>query len=222
MLRYLFTLCLSLLIPVFSQNCGLIIPENPLNSTGLATPYILTSIDILQPCSVLIPETSVFIEATILDIDTGNFFIYYPLIVDNIGQIAVPPEIPVLPKNNIIGLWFGANGMSITLLNKNSIQNANCVNGLGTSLFGQYAYCNAVNFYKQVNKLIENGLVVVPELGVTSKGEPCPTTRHFGIVDQDQSDNVLSTYILTTTGQVAQNTMLNRQNLNVLLIIISL
>ena len=88
MLRYLFTLCLSLLIPVFSQNCGLIIPENPLNSTGLATPYILTSLDILQPCSVLIPDTSVFIEATILDIDTGNFFIYYPSQLKQSGSIA--------------------------------------------------------------------------------------------------------------------------------------
>ena len=113
--------------------------------------------------------------------------------------------------------------MSLTLMNSNplinSLQNANCVNGLDTSLFGQFAYCNAVNFYQKANALINQGLLIIPPLGTTSKGDPCPTTRHFGVVDQDQSDNVLSSYIITTNKQVAQNTLLNRKNLNILLIV---
>ena len=35
------------------------------------------------------------------------------------------------------------------------------------------------------------------------------TTRDFGMVDQDQSDNVITTYLLNGNGQTAQNTAAN-------------
>jgi hypothetical protein len=35
------------------------------------------------------------------------------------------------------------------------------------------------------------------------------TTRDFTIVDQDQSDNVTTTYLVTASGQIAQNTAAN-------------
>jgi hypothetical protein len=40
-------------------------------------------------------------------------------------------------------------------------------------------------------------------------GQACPTTRDFRIVDQDQSDNVTTKYLLTAAGQTAQ---LNQAN----------
>ena len=150
-------------------------------------------------------------------------FVYYPLIVDNLKQVAVAPVVPILPKNFVIGIWFGSNGQNLQLMNSsnttNTIANANCVNGVPGSLFGQYSYCNAVEFFLQANNLISTGLIKVPVLGNTIAGHPCPTTRHFAVVDQDQSDNVLSNYIITTTGQVAQNTLVNRANLKILLIV---
>ena len=205
-----------------SQICGLTVPQDPLTSKGLSTPYILSSLDPANPCSVLIPASSVFVEVTILDIDTGNLFVYYPLVVDNALQIAAPPIVPVLPKNSIVGIWFGANGESVTLMNAagtNSLTKGNCVNGITGSIFGQYAYCNAPQFFSKANTLIKSGLLKIPPIGNTIYNVQCPTTRHFAIVDQDQSDNVLSTYIITQDNKVSQNTVANRNNLKVLSII---
>jgi hypothetical protein len=202
---------------VFSQDCELLVPADPLN-TGLFVPwFVSTNVDSQILCTQLNPQTSVFVEATILDIDTGNFFVYYPLILDKNTLPAADITTPELPKNNIVVLHFGANGNSIILINPP--QSANCVNGDGISTFGQFAYCNALNFFTIVNKLISTNLIKVPHLGLTIKGDICPTTRHFSVIDQDQSDNVLSSYIITTDFKIAQNTVFNINNLDVLTIV---
>lgn len=226
MLKLITTLILTFISISFAQNCGLIVPADPLTAQGLATPYILTSLDPANPCSIINTGSAVFVEATILDNDNGNLFVYHPLVVDNIGQIAVPIVVPEIPIVSTIGLWFGANGDSVTLIGTvsnitgiNSLQQANCVNGLPNSNFGQFAYCNAVKFFNVANRFINVGLIKLPPIGNTLYGVPCPNTRHFGIVDQDQSDNVISTYIITTDLKIAQNTAENRKNLNVLLIV---
>src|SRR5438067_889006 len=41
-------------------------------------------------------------------------------------------------------------------------------------------------------------------------GLPCPTVRDFAVVDQDQSDNVVSSYLILGTGRTAQDTADNR------------
>jgi hypothetical protein len=49
----------------------------------------------------------------------------------------------------------------------------------------------------------------VPALGTAKDGKACPTTRDFGLVDQDQSDNVVTTYLILGNGRVAQNNAAN-------------
>jgi hypothetical protein len=69
--------------------------------------------------------------------------------------------------------------------------------------------CNAVNFYRLANSEIARGVLTVPPAGTSLDGQPCLTTRDFGMVDQDQSDNVITTYLLNGNGQTAQNTAAN-------------
>jgi hypothetical protein len=45
----------------------------------------------------------------------------------------------------------------------------------------------------------------VPPLGTAADGKPCPTVRDFFVVDQDQSDNLPTTYLSTEIG-LAQKT----------------
>ena len=125
-------------------------------------------------------------------------------------RAAIPPKIPKLPKNSIVGLWFGANSESITLTGDIK----GCVNGLSsTDIFGQFAYCNAPEFFQAVQAARRAGKVTIPRLGMDVNGNPCPTTRYFGIIDQDQSDNVLTTYLQTKGGRFAQATRANRNRL---------
>ena len=82
----------------------------------------------------------------------------------------------------------------------------NCVNGLTTpvvSIFGQVAYCNAVAFFAEAYNLIQAGTLVVPPLGMANDKQPCPTVRDFFVVDMDQSDNVVTTYLVLGP-QIAQ------------------
>ncbi|HCP74948.1 MAG TPA: hypothetical protein DIU08_09920, partial [Ktedonobacter sp.] len=51
--------------------------------------------------------------------------------------------------------------------------------------------------------------LVPPALGKAKDGLPCPTSRDFSIVDQDQSDNVTTFYLITPSGKVAQDTKAN-------------
>lgn len=45
----------------------------------------------------------------------------------------VPPIVPTLPDNAVVGIWFGSNAVSLTLTGDTET----CVNGLGDSVFGQ-------------------------------------------------------------------------------------
>ncbi|CAO3571321.1 unnamed protein product [Mortierella alpina] len=51
-----------------------------------------------------------------------------------------------------------------------------------------------------------------PPIGTDVHGQACPTTRFFGIIDQDQSDNVVTTY-LQKGKKFAQATNANRKAL---------
>ena len=61
----------------------------------------------------------------------------------------------------------------------------------------------------RIHQAIQAGKLVPPSLGTGQDHLPCPTTRDFSIVDQDQSDNVTTTYRITDSGQVAQNNQAN-------------
>ncbi|GCE25064.1 hypothetical protein KDA_05480 [Dictyobacter alpinus] len=247
-----------------NMNCTLMIPANPLTAQGLATPYQLVATDPAQgACNEANVNQAAFVQAVILDPQTGQMSAYEPVVVDQGTQPAVAPVVPQLPAGAIVGIWFGDNGTVLTLQNnaKAAAQNnnaatqnttaaaqnnnaaaaqnqqqtpaqaqnamkkvrmrvggqgmntGNCVNGLANSPFGQFGYCNAVNFFQTANQLVAAGKITIPALGMAKDGMTCPSTRDFGIVDMDQSDNVQTQYLATANGQIAQLNAANQAQL---------
>ncbi len=210
-----------------NMNCTLIVPPNPLSAQGLATPYQLVATNPGNgPCNEANAGQSAFVQADILDPATGQITSYPPLVIDKGTQPAVAPTPPTLPAHAVVALWFGFNATLLTLQNNAKTRghgrhmainmnmqggaNGNCVNGLNGSVFGQFAYCNAPNFFRAANAAIQAGTLKIPALGTASDGKPCMTTRDFGMVDMDQSDNVQTQYLANGNGQIAQNTAANK------------
>ncbi len=195
-----------------NPNCSLVLPADPLSAKGLATPYQLVATDRRQgACHEANGAQAAFVEAAVLDPATGAVSVYHPLVVDRGTRPAVPPVTPALPAGAVVGIWFGSNGDTLTL--RGAPAAANCVNGLGGSAFGQYAYCNAVAFFQAANAAIAAKKLVVPAAQTGKDGLPCPTVRDFSVVDQDQSDNVVSSYLIQPDGRSAQDTAANRAKL---------
>ena len=189
-----------------NANCALIVPPAPLTAQGLATPYELVSTNRRNgPCREANDNQSAFVEATIIDPATGKLAIYRPLVVDRGTQPAAPPVMPRLPAGSVVGLWFGFQGTTLTLQGANG----GCVNGLPGSLFGQFAYCGATDFFRAANAAIGAGKLKVPPVGMAHDGRPCPTTRDFAVVDQDQSDNLTTRYLVLANGRTAQDNPAN-------------
>ncbi len=196
-----------------NTDCTLIVPPHPLTARGLATPYQLTATDPANgPCHESNPNQSAFVQGVIYDPTMGTFSVYNPLIIDEGTQPAVVPSEPSLPKGAIVGIWFGFNANNLLLqgAQRNTLAQANCVNGLGQSLFTQFAYCNATAFFAAVNRGVAAGTVHIPALQTAKDGKTCPTVRDFSVVDQDQSDNVQTRYLVTANGQTAQFSAANQ------------
>src|SRR5947199_1576281 len=198
-----------------NADCTLIVPSNPLTTKGLATPYQLVATDSANgPCNEANAAQSAFVQAAIIDPATRKIAVYDPLVVDQGTQPAMPPVVPALPNGGIVGIWFGSNGNTLTLHDtNNSLQDGNCVKGVAGSIFGQFSYCNAPAFFQAANQAIQAGKLVPPPIGKAKDGLTCPTSRDFSIVDQDQSDNVTTLYLVTTSGKVAQDTQANAATL---------
>ena len=151
------------------------------------------------PCNEANPDQSAFVEAAILDPETGGLSIYRPLVIDQGTTPAVAPVVPDLPANAVVGLWFGFNGANLALAANDGVLDANnCVQGLA-----QFAYCNAPTFFTAVHAAINDDLLRVPPLGTWTDAHgklPCPSARSWDLVDQDQSDNLYTTYLLTADG----------------------
>jgi hypothetical protein len=197
-----------------NPDCTLTVPANPLTAQGLATPYQLTATNAKAgACHEANGNQSAFVQATVLDPATGALSVYSPLVVDQGTQPAAPPVVPTLPANAVIGIWFGYNGNNLTLNGQTTA--GKCVNGTPNGqIFGQFAYCNAPAFFTAANTAETAGKLQVPALGTAKDGKTCPTTRDFGVVDQDQSDNVTSAYLATGDGRTAQSTKQNSATLN--------
>ena len=193
------------------SGCTLIVPANPLTAQGLATPYQLSGAN----CSESTPAQAAFVQAAVLDPATGQIAVYDPLVIDKGTQPAVKPVMPTLPAHAVVGIWFGANmsGLHLQGATAPTLADAHCVNGLGASIFGQVAYCNAPAFFSQANQLIQAGKLTPPALGTGADKMTCPTVRDFAVVDQDQSDNVTTTYRITQDGKLAQDTSENASSL---------
>src|SRR5271166_3179014 len=211
-------------------NCDIIVPANPLSARGLATPYQLTGPAGTSPAASGCTMTNAvnlgaFVQATILNPRTGALSVYDPLVITAGTTPAVAPVVPKLPRHAIVTIDFGFNGTDLTQVGAtpNALAQGNCVNGLG-SVFGQVSFCNGINFFNSAFQLMREGRLFVPSAGRAAKivptagaigtGTTCPTVRNFDMVDQDQSDNVTSSYLLNpTTGQTAQDTTANQANL---------
>jgi hypothetical protein len=86
------------------------------------------------------------------------------------------------------------------------------------------AFCNGINFFNVAHQMEARGRLRVPAEGTSTKivasggalggGQNCPVTQNFDMIDQDQSDNVTSLYLLNpATGQTAQDTAANAGNI---------
>jgi len=193
-----------------NPNCSLIVPNNPLTAEGLATPYQLVATDpTAGDCHETNSDQSAFVQAAVIDPATGQISIYNPLVVDQGATPAMPPVIPTLPANGIVALWFGYNGDTLKLQGADGVlAGASCVNGANGANFGQFAYCNAPTFFRAAHRAIRRGQISIPPLGMAVDGRPCPTVRDFFAVDQDQSDNLPTSYLMTSDG-MAQKTQAN-------------
>ena len=190
-----------------SMNCSLAVPANPLSATGLATPWQLG-----DGCSMANAGTEgAFVEATILGTN-GSVQVYSPLVVTAGTQPAVAPTAPTIAAGSTVIIDVGFNGTNLVLTGAGA-QQGNCVDASGQSVIGQVSACNAVAFYKAANAAVAAGTLKVPALGTASDGQACQTTRDFALIDQDQSDNVVSQYLINGNGQTAQNNATNKANL---------
>lgn len=195
-----------------NPDCTLIVPANPLSATGLATPYQLTATNPVNgPCDETLKTAdgfvqAAFVQAAVIDMLTGQISIYNPLVINKGTAPAVNPVPPHLPLLNVVALWFGYNGGNLTLTSASpsTLTGNDCHQGMG-----QFAYCNAPAFFLAANTQILLGSLKVPPLGFGTDHRPCPTVRSFAVVDQDQSDNLPTTYLIAASGKVAQYTAAN-------------
>ncbi|WEO94237.1 hypothetical protein A6P39_009540 [Streptomyces sp. FXJ1.172] len=195
-------------------NCTLLVPDNPLTATGLATPYRLVATDPAQgPCHEANPDQSAFVEAAIITAN-GRLTVYNPLVIDKGTRPAARTVRPSVPRGSTVGIWFGFNNADLTLRSSSrrpdALARGKCVGGLPGSVFGQFASCNAPAFFRAAGTQIAKGHLRIPALGTAKDGLPCPTTRDFSVVDQDPSDNVVTHYLADAHGRIAQNNAASR------------
>jgi hypothetical protein len=187
-----------------SMNCTLLVPNNPLSTQGLETPYQLG-----DGCTMAnSANVGAFVEATILS-PNGQIQVYNPLVVTAGTTPAAPvAPAPTIQRGDEVEISIGFNGNNLVDIGRGAYQGG-CIDALGESLIGQVSACNAVAFYNMANAEIARGILEVPALGTDDGGQTCLDTRNFALIDQDQSDNTVSQYLLNANGQTEQDTPAN-------------
>jgi len=209
-----------------NMDCALLLPAQPLTPAGLAVPYQLQAlVAAAGPCNQNNVNQVSFVQGVVYDnsVTPPNLFVYNPIVVDAGTAPLVALVAPVLNAGAQIGLWFGTNANTLTLMDNGNggFAAGQCVNGLVqgavTSIFGQFSYCNAQNFFVVALADLRARVLIPPPLGTARDGLPCPTTNDFFVVDQDPNDNVATAYLVSTAaatlGRVALNTTTNLMNL---------
>jgi hypothetical protein len=209
------------------DTCVIVVPAHPLTAKGLATPYQLTGPAGGSPAATGCQMTNsinlgAYVQATILDTQTGALYVYNPLVITAGTKPAVAPVVPKLPKHAIVTIDFGFNGTFLLQAGAtpDALAQGNCTDGMPGSPFGQVSFCNGINFFNTAFRLEREGVLHVPSAGMSKTmvptagalgtGRECPTTRNFDMVDQDPSDNVTTKYLLNSaTGQTAQDNTAN-------------
>jgi hypothetical protein len=209
------------------DTCDIIVPAHPLTAKGLATPYQLTGPAGGSPaatgCQMINSiNLGAFVQATILDTQTGTLYVYNPLVITAGTKPAVKPVVPKLPKHALVTIDFGFNGTFLLQqgATPGALSEGDCIDGMPGSPFGQVSFCNGTNFFNTAFRLERAGRLHVPSAGMARNmvatagslgtGRECPTTRNFDMIDQDPSDNVTTKYLLDpATGQTAQDSTAN-------------
>ena len=188
-----------------SMNCTVSVPANPLTAQGLASPWVLG-----DGCTWANGGTEgVFIDATILA-PNGQIQVYNPVVINQGTTPAVAPTPPTIAAGSQVILSLGFNGNALALVGPGATQ-GNCIDAFGNSLINQTPQCNAAGFYRMANAEIARGTLKIPAAGTGQDGQACQTTRDFGMIDQDQSDNAVASYLFDpATGQTAQATAANQ------------
>jgi hypothetical protein len=188
-----------------SMNCTVTVPARPLSAKGLATPWELG-----DGCTWANGGTEgVFIDATILA-PNGQIQVYNPLVINQGTTPAVAPTPPTIARGSQVILSVGYNGNALALVGRGARQ-GNCIDAFGNSLINQTPQCNAASFYRMANAEIRRGTLKIPATGTGQDGQACQTTRDFALIDQDQSDNAVASYLFDpNTGQTAQATAANQ------------
>ncbi len=184
-------------------NCTLIVPNRPLSRRGLATPWQLG-----DGCSEANPSEEAFVESTILS-PNGQLRVYDPLVITAGTTAAVAPVAPRIPRGSRVIINVGFNGNNLVLEGAGAAQ-GRCVDAFGNSIIAQTSACNAGAFYADANAQIARGRLRVPRLGTGNDGQACESAESFSLIDQDQSDNVITNYLLNGDGQTAQDTIANK------------
>jgi hypothetical protein len=187
-----------------STNCTVTVPDRPLTARGLASPWVLG-----DGCTWANGGTEgVFIDATILA-PNGQIQVYNPLVINQGTTPAVAPTPPTIARGSQVILSAGFNGNALALVGRGARQ-GHCIDAYGNSLMNQTPQCNAANFYRMANFEIARGLLKIPATGTGQDGQACQTTRDFALIDQDQSDNAVASYLFDpATGHAAQATAAN-------------
>src|SRR6266487_4925983 len=187
-----------------SMNCTVSVPANPLTAAGLASPWVLG-----DGCTWANGGTEgVFVEATILS-PAGQLEVYDPLVINQGTTPAVTPTPPTIAAGSQVIISAGFNGNALALVGPGAAQ-GNCIDAFGNSLINQTPQCNAANFYRMANAEIARGTLTIPAAGTGNDGQACQTTRDFALIDQDQSDNAVASYLFDpATGKAAQATAAN-------------
>jgi hypothetical protein len=209
------------------DTCDIIVPAHPLTAKGLATPYQLTGAAggsaAATGCQMSNSvNLGAFVQATILDTQTGALYVYNPLVITAGTTPAVKPVVPKLPKHAVVTIDFGFNGTFLLQegATPDALAQGNCTDGTPGSPFGQVSFCNGINFFDAAFRLERAGRLHVPFAGMSKNmvptggtlgtGRECPTTRNFDMIDQDPSDNVTTKYLFDpATGQTAQDNTAN-------------
>src|SRR5689334_18156281 len=182
-----------------NTNCDIIVPAHPLTAKGLATPYQLTGHDGDSPgasgCQMINSvKLGAFVQATILDTQTGALSVYDPLVVTKGTKPAVAPVVPKLPSHAVVTIDIGFNGAILRQVGATpgALRQGHCTDGEPGSPFGQVSFCNGANFFKAAFALERSGRLVIPSAGISRKmamtggklgtGRACPTVRNFDMV----------------------------------------
>ena len=175
-------------------DCMLTVPADPLTAKGLATPYQLSNGPGPHPngpCTMAnAANLGAFVQATILE-PGGQLAEYDPLVTTAGVAPAAAPPVPQIPPGSVVTVDTGFQGNIDFLTGPGA---GDFAQGLPGSPFGQVAFANGPAFFLAAR--FEH--VTVPALGVSPEdGMTCPTVRDYSLIDQDQSDNVTTHYLLT-------------------------